>query len=163
DARLPASLCGLASANLGVSPLPTAFLAGAWSEPPLGMIFLGPGTLACYARPLQFVDCYERNQRIIDLSTKAGIFLFVSDAERRGTLWLRRRPSPRQSDATRLGAVRVGVGDSCPPQGRPGLLTRRRCRRRHHLERTRPGQFDSLARRRSPEPCRRATGALMSC
>jgi len=83
DARFPASLCGSA-AGQGVSPLPLDFLIGAWSEPPIGVVFLGPGTVASYARPFQFVDFYERDSRIIDLSVKPKSFSFVKDAQDRG-------------------------------------------------------------------------------
>jgi hypothetical protein len=84
DARLPASLCGSAVAGLGISPLPMACVSGAWSEPPIGVIFLGPGTIASYARPLQTVDFFERSPHIIEIATKTKSFSFVRDAELRG-------------------------------------------------------------------------------
>jgi hypothetical protein len=83
DNRLPAALVGL-GADLCATPLPTALLVGAWSEPPLGMLFMGPGTLASYGRPLQTIDFYERNPRILDISTSRKVFTFVDDAMKRG-------------------------------------------------------------------------------
>src|SRR5262245_60387636 len=65
DARLPASLVSNLAATYGS---PFAPLATVWSEPPIGIVDLGVGTLASYARPLQTMDFYERNEAIKDLS-----------------------------------------------------------------------------------------------
>jgi hypothetical protein len=69
---------------VGVNPLPVNMLVTAWSEPPLGMLFMETGTLASYGRPLQIVDFYERNPAIIEHSTKLKTFARLSHAEERG-------------------------------------------------------------------------------
>ena len=80
DARLPASLVG----TLGGGPYPS--LATLWSEPPLGVIDLGVGTPASYARPYQIIDFYESNPEIRDLSINPlkQKFPYVQDALKRG-------------------------------------------------------------------------------
>jgi hypothetical protein len=82
DYRLPASLvaCG---------PAPLGPLFAAWSEPPVAVVGLGPGTVVSYARPYQHVVCYEVDNLVKELSlpsrTGAGTyFTHLDDALRRG-------------------------------------------------------------------------------
>jgi hypothetical protein len=72
DARMPASLVGLATAPLGVGNLPYAQLAGVWSEPAYATIGLGTGTMAVYAHPYQHMDFYEIDRHIRALSVPAN-------------------------------------------------------------------------------------------
>src|SRR5207248_1692829 len=67
DARLPVSLLGL-TAPLGVPAFPVRTLAGLWSEPAMGVLGLGCGTPASYARPYQHVHFYERGPALTKLS-----------------------------------------------------------------------------------------------
>ncbi len=64
DNRMPASLVGLGASPMGVTPLPTAQLVAAWSEPPYATIGLGTGTMASYGRPFQHVVFYEIDAKI---------------------------------------------------------------------------------------------------
>jgi hypothetical protein len=88
DARMPASLISAAAPPMGSAHLPVSALVAIWSEPPLGVIDLGTGTLASYARPLQTLDFYESNEAIKELSLPKGpqapVFPFVKDAMGRG-------------------------------------------------------------------------------
>lgn len=90
DARLPASLVGLALADTQTAgALPAAGAFGqVWTEPPIAVVgIMGAGVLAAYARPYQFVDFYELSPAIIQMSVpKAGVakFTFVEDATKRG-------------------------------------------------------------------------------
>src|SRR5262249_26490574 len=67
DARPAVTLAGLGAVPPG-SGLPDAALTALWSEPPIGVVTMYAGTPAAYARPLQTMDFYENNSRIIDLS-----------------------------------------------------------------------------------------------
>ncbi|MBI3411956.1 MAG: hypothetical protein HY040_26800 [Planctomycetes bacterium] len=85
DARLPASLVGNLAQTQGA---PLGAFATIWSEPPIGVLDLGAGTVASYARPLQTIDFYESNEAIKELSISKGpkppAFGFVADALNRG-------------------------------------------------------------------------------
>ena len=89
DARLPASLLGL-SAPVAGHVIPAPLLSGLWSEPAIGVVGLGCGTVASYARPYQHVHFYERNPAIAKLSLpppgETPKFHFVADALKRGAL-----------------------------------------------------------------------------
>lgn len=84
DARLPASLCAMAAGNDN----PWGLLVAAWSEPPVAVIMMNAGTIAAYARPLQSIDFYESNPKILELSfgrDKAPPqFSYIEDAKKRG-------------------------------------------------------------------------------
>lgn len=87
DARLPASLIGLAAPILGQGTWPGDALAVAWSEPPIGVVFVNTGVLASYVRPFQHMHFYERGDEVAELSwPKAGQprFVYVHDALARG-------------------------------------------------------------------------------
>jgi hypothetical protein len=88
DARLPASLVGMGANPLGGAAGPWGLLVTAWSEPAVGVVGLGVGTMAAYARPLQHVHFYEIDGRIKDLSLppegKPRYFNFLEDARKRG-------------------------------------------------------------------------------
>lgn len=90
DARLPASLAGLCGADLfSPSPFGLSPLAQCWSEPPIAVVgIMGVGALASYGRPYQFIDFYEPNPALIELSLpngkKAPTFTFLKDALDRG-------------------------------------------------------------------------------
>lgn len=76
DVRLAASLVGMAGAAEQIVAL--------WSEPPIAVIGLGTGTMFTYAHPLQWVDAYELNPAVIELSTKsAPLFHHFRDAKER--------------------------------------------------------------------------------
>jgi hypothetical protein len=89
DARLPASLVGLAN-PLAPPAFVSPVLAGMWSEPAIGVIGLNCGTIASYARPYQHIHFFERNPAIAKLSLppagEAPKFHFVQDAMKRGAL-----------------------------------------------------------------------------
>jgi hypothetical protein len=86
DARMPASLVGLAN-SIG-SPLPVDPLVGLWSEPPYATIGLGTGTMASYGRPFQHVHFYEIDNLIkkLSLPPKGGeaYFTYLQQAKDRG-------------------------------------------------------------------------------
>jgi hypothetical protein len=86
DARMPASLIGQI-APLGGLPLTP--IAGVWSEPPIGKVFLAEGGIASYGRPYQWIDFYERNSEIVSLSSppnrQLSRFSFIEDARARGS------------------------------------------------------------------------------
>ncbi len=84
DARLPASLIGLAA-----PPGALGSLAQLWSEPPLAVVGMTVGTPASYAGLLQQVDFFERSQAVADLSLPPpgqapAAFTFIADAMKRG-------------------------------------------------------------------------------
>jgi hypothetical protein len=84
DARIAASLVGM-SVPLGISPIPGNPMVSAWSEPPYACVGLGTGSLFCYAHPFQWVDAYELDPAIIELSTKTPpIFHYYQSADKRG-------------------------------------------------------------------------------
>jgi hypothetical protein len=68
--------------------VPGQQLACLWSEPPIAVIGLAAGSPAVYARPFQFVDCYEHDQRIIRFSQppadKEPFFHYLHSARQRG-------------------------------------------------------------------------------
>lgn len=82
DARLPASLTG------GLHPW--VCLATAFSQPAVGVIGTGPGTIAAYAQPYQHMVFYEHRQHILSLSVpepgQPMFFTFLHDAKQRGAL-----------------------------------------------------------------------------
>lgn len=88
DARLPASLVGAGAQTALGSPWTQ--LADVWSEPPIGVIMLGAGTLAGYARPFQAIDFYERDPAIVRLSIvkepDMPKFTYLADAKKRGAI-----------------------------------------------------------------------------
>jgi hypothetical protein len=105
DARMPASLVGLAASPLGAGTVPLDALAHAGaSEPPYATIGLGTGTMASYGRWLQHVTFYEIDsvirsfsepfdvkpgdpvERMTDFSDKVQkpFFTFLRDASLRG-------------------------------------------------------------------------------
>ena len=77
DARMPASLAGLATTPFGMLP-------NLYSEPPYAVVGLGTGTLATYSRPLQHVDFYEIDPLVMHLSLPPDgskpYFTFLKDA-----------------------------------------------------------------------------------
>ena len=100
DARLPASMIGLARLPLGVGNLPLDQLTSVWTEPPYATIGLGTGTMSSYARCFQHMTFYEIDENIRNFSLppndkyiwrgpdgKANdpFFTFVYDAIQRGT------------------------------------------------------------------------------
>jgi hypothetical protein len=104
DARLPASVVGqLAYCAAG---WPAESLVAMWTEPPVGVIRLYAGTLACYCRPLQFFDFYDSTPALQQLCMPAEgqppVFHFVHDALQRG------------------GNVRLLTGDERPTLARHG-------------------------------------------
>jgi hypothetical protein len=93
DVRLPASLVALA----GGLPVPGApgtpvacgpLLLDACSEPAVGVLGLGTGTMASYVRPFQRIDFYELDPAIRDLSLppdgRPPLFNYLADARQRG-------------------------------------------------------------------------------
>ena len=90
DVRIAASIVGMLTVPLGTAPLPLDAIAATWSEPPYAFVGLGAGTLFTYAHPFQWVDAYELDSAVIDLSTKtpAGqktpVFHYFQSAEKRG-------------------------------------------------------------------------------
>ena len=100
DARLSVSLAGLGCAPF--ASLPVGMLSATWSEPAIGGVGLAVGTLASYARPLQYLDIFEPNATIIELSLpaekkKAPYFRYVRDAMDRGARVRIVPGAPRQS------------------------------------------------------------------
>jgi spermidine synthase len=87
-ARLPASLVGSSALSAGAVPLPVGALVAVWSEPPMGIVGLGTGTLAAYGRPYQHLHFFEIDPYVIELSLpppgKRGYFYFLEDSLRRG-------------------------------------------------------------------------------
>ena len=87
DARLPASLLGLSAPG---PFFPAPILSGLWSEPAMGVVGLGCGTPASYARPYQHLHFYERGPALIKLSFppagETAKFHFVEDALKRGAI-----------------------------------------------------------------------------
>lgn len=85
DVRMPASLAGLLAAT---GSLPTAALAGLWSEPALGVVRLNVGTHAAYARAFQHVHFYNSTPEIRAFSLPADdrppYFGYIQDAMKRG-------------------------------------------------------------------------------
>lgn len=85
DARPVASLVahGFSQATGALAPL-----VSAWSQPPVGVIMMNNGTMAAYARPLQFLDFYESSPKIaeLSLSNDAAVkkFTYIDDAKGRG-------------------------------------------------------------------------------
>lgn len=90
DARMPAALLSQVAAPLGILVLPLPALVGLWSEPPIGVIGLGCGTMTSYARPYQHMHIFERSAALAKLSFpppgEEPRFHFVQDALRRGAL-----------------------------------------------------------------------------
>jgi hypothetical protein len=88
DARLPASLIGMAAAGFGIHGLPLEQLVDVWSEPPLATVGLGTGTMASYVRPFQHMAYYEIDNKIKTMSVPPGekkpYFTFVKEAGDRG-------------------------------------------------------------------------------
>jgi hypothetical protein len=88
DARLPASMIGLAVPSSGQGTLPLTTLLGKWSEPPYAVVGMYVGAMASYARPFQNVDFYENNTQIVDFSRRKGgkpaLFRYLTDAKGRG-------------------------------------------------------------------------------
>jgi len=91
DARMPASLVGLALADGQMGALlPGANpLVHTWSEPPLATVGLGTGTMASYARPYQSIHFYEIDNHIKKLSLPESpkgkvFFTYLLDARERG-------------------------------------------------------------------------------
>jgi hypothetical protein len=92
DARMPASLFGLATADLGTGTLPMGMMVGAWSELPYGTVGLGTGTMASYARPFQHCHFYEIDDQIRTFSMNdftlpwgtGPFFTHVRNAQKRG-------------------------------------------------------------------------------
>jgi hypothetical protein len=86
DARLPASLVGLASASVGRIPMNA--LACLWSEPAIGVVELNAGTIAAYGRPFQTIDFYNDIPELARFNLKVDgkdpPFGFVEDARQRG-------------------------------------------------------------------------------
>jgi hypothetical protein len=85
DARMPASLVGLAAVS------PWALVTGTQQQPPYAVIGLGAGTLAAHGQPFQWVDYYEIDPIIRRLSVPPPggdeddlIFYYVNDALKRG-------------------------------------------------------------------------------
>ncbi len=68
DARLPASMFGLASGPFAAH----AMLVNTQSEPPVAVVGLGSGILACYAKPFQTMDFYEIDPLVKDLTIAPG-------------------------------------------------------------------------------------------
>lgn len=68
DGRMAASMVGLGAGDFAI----TAILANTQSEPPLAVLGLGTGILACYAKPLQHVDIFEIDPLVKDLSVPKG-------------------------------------------------------------------------------------------
>jgi hypothetical protein len=66
DARIAASLIGMGAGSGATMNLLTV----CWSEPPFALVGLGTGTQFAYAHPYQYVDAYELDPAIIDLSKK---------------------------------------------------------------------------------------------
>jgi hypothetical protein len=87
DARMPASLIGLAASPMGVA-LPADQLVALWSEPPIATIGLGTGTMASYGRPFQHVHFYEIDSHVRKLSLPSAgrkqYFTYLTDAKARG-------------------------------------------------------------------------------
>jgi hypothetical protein len=82
---IPVALLVAAAVPGPAAPLPS--LGGLWSQPPVGVVTLNSGTVAGYVRPLQTIDFYESDPRIIDLAGKdpgKRKFTYVDDAEKRG-------------------------------------------------------------------------------
>lgn len=73
DARMPASMVGLATAELGGVGIPLVSMVGLWSEPPYATIGLGTGTMASYGRPFQHVHYYEIDNKIRRLNLPEDI------------------------------------------------------------------------------------------
>jgi hypothetical protein len=88
DARLPTSLVGVLAGSVASDATPYAALVTLWSEPPVGVLDLGIGTLASYARPWQIMDFYESNPAIKELSLPTPPatqkFTYVEEALERG-------------------------------------------------------------------------------
>ncbi len=97
DARLPASMFGLACGG----NVPWTMLANTQSEPPVAVIGLGSGILACYAKPYQRMDFFEIDPLVKNLCVTPGYappweraanappapeptFTFLHDAQERG-------------------------------------------------------------------------------
>jgi len=68
DARMPASMVGLATSGFGAYTM----LANTQSEPPIAVLGLGTGILACYAKPFQHVDIFEIDPLVKNLSIAPG-------------------------------------------------------------------------------------------
>jgi hypothetical protein len=87
DSRLTASLVGMGAAPLYPGLVPADQLVTLWSEPPIAVVTMYAGTGASYARPWQYLDFYESNPNIVQLSMpKKGQphFPYIRDAEQRG-------------------------------------------------------------------------------
>ena len=99
DARLPASMLGLASGSFA----PWNMLVNTHSEPPVAVVGLGSGILACYAKPFQRMDFFEIDPNVKNLTVTPGYvplwhpkradmpknlpepaFTYLYDAEERG-------------------------------------------------------------------------------
>ena len=81
DARLPASMFGLAMGDAATYGM----LANLQSEPPMAVLGLGTGILACYAKPLQHMDIFEIDPLVKDLSVPKGyIPPWHEDRQKRG-------------------------------------------------------------------------------
>jgi spermidine synthase len=78
----------IAAAAVGLGPDLASQLVNLWSEPPIGVIGLGTGTLASYARPFQHMDFFELDPQVVELSLpppgQEAYFHFVADAGKRG-------------------------------------------------------------------------------
>jgi spermidine synthase len=87
DARLPASLI---AAGAGIGPVPLEQLACLYTEPPIAVVGLGVGTMASYARPYQYIDYYELDPAVVELSLPTGrtptYFSYLADARARGSI-----------------------------------------------------------------------------
>lgn len=88
DGRIVAALVGQAPAALGVAAFPTGIWATLWSEPPIAVLGMGPGTMAAYARPLQPYLFVERHPECLECSQPAPggkrHFHFLQGALERG-------------------------------------------------------------------------------
>jgi hypothetical protein len=88
DARLPASLVGVLAGTVASIATPYDALVTLWSEPPVGVLDLGVGTLASYARPWQIMDFYESNPAIKEMSLPmppaTEKFTYLEEALQRG-------------------------------------------------------------------------------
>jgi hypothetical protein len=56
------------------------------TAPPLAVIGLGTGTLACYAQPQQRLTFYEIDPAVVRIADQSGYFTYLSDARDRGVL-----------------------------------------------------------------------------
>ncbi len=82
DAIPPVSLIGAGSTA------PWFVLAGAWSEPAIGVVGMHSGTIASYIKPFQTIHFFERNPAIAKLSLpeneSKAYFHNIRDAQKRG-------------------------------------------------------------------------------